>query len=97
MGWSVSSTMKQPIESSQVDFKGFWTWQLSSVSGAKVLQKEMERRHTWQQRHVAKNQKFNSLPSAQAIKYRHMDDGQLRLAAAHKCQACKGNVQLGEV
>jgi hypothetical protein len=26
-----------------------------------------------------------------------MDDGQLRLAAAHKCQACKGNVQLGEV
>jgi hypothetical protein len=35
--------------------------------------------------------------STQPIKYRHMDDGQLRLAAAHKCQVCKADVQLGEV
>jgi hypothetical protein len=41
--------------------------------------------------------KNSILHGAQAIKYRHMDDGQLRLAAAHNCQVCKGHVQLAEV
>jgi hypothetical protein len=86
---SFFNPMKQPIESSQVDLKAFETDSCHRLLEQKVLQKGMEGGHTWQQ------QQFSPVHATNQVSPHGC--GQWRLAAAHKCQVCKADVQVAEV
>jgi len=71
-----------------------WTSNAFETDSCPLLVEQKYSKRNGRRAHLAaapcgQKKKSSILPSAQAIKYRHMDDGQLRLAAAISAKCAK--------